>query len=85
MFFVPLWSISWDALSAALSIQLQILRKLKGELQGLRRVQPGIAMRVIAAREVRLGQRLAAAGALRDVASGHFEMDAAGISAFPPM
>ncbi len=54
----------------------------KGKFQTLGGVQAGIAISVIAVRQMVFANRLGAAGALGYVLAGHFDVDAAGLTAF---
>ena len=61
--------------------RLQLLGEQEGEFQRLLGVEPRIAVRLVAAAEVGLGQPVRAADALRHFLAGHLDMHAAGIGA----
>ena len=71
---MPLTPLRWRLL-------LQRLGDLEGELQGLARVEPRVAMRQVALGERGLADPLGAADAFGDVLPGQLEMHAAGIAA----
>ena len=63
------------------ALQVQHIRQQERQLQTLRRVQPWIAMRVIAIRQRLARNRHRAADALGHVLAGHLDVDAAGMGA----
>ena len=60
------------------------LGQAEGEVERLARVQPRVAERLVAVRELLLEHVLAAAEALGDVLAGELEVDAAGPDALLP-
>ena len=60
----------------------QLFSDQKSQLQRLLVVEPRVAVRVIAIREIALGHLVRTAGAFGHVLARHLEMDAAGVRAF---
>src|SRR4051812_47752951 len=67
--------------AAGEALGLQKLRYQESHFDRLLRIEPGIAIGVIAVLELAFGDRARTAGAFRDVLAGHFEVNAAGVSA----
>src|SRR5205085_10642052 len=74
-----------EAIRAPLTLALQRLRDLEGELDRLAGIEPRVAMRQVVGGETLFADLLSAADALRDVLPRQFEMHAAGVAALGEM
>ena len=80
-----LWPFHYRILRKYRAIFPDKLGYLKGQLQTLLGIKPGVAVGHVVFGQVLVEDLTAAAGAFGDIIAGHLEMDAAGHRAFGPV